>query len=148
MSLYYADTSALARAYLSDEDDHAALRELLLESDAPVLTSELATVELTAAMTAAERAKRIADATVVIRQIDADISGDPVALVSLDPVTVLPLARRLIETHPLFAVDAIHLAVALADAPSYARGQPVTLVTCDLRQRAAGRAEGLLVWEP
>lgn len=148
MSLYYADTSALARAYLSDEDDHTALRQLLLESNAPVLTSALATVELIAAMAAAERAKRITDATVVIRQIDADTSGDPVAVASLDPATVLPLARRLVETHPLFAVDAIHLAVALADAPSYASGQPVTLVTCDLRQRAAGRAEGLLVWEP
>jgi predicted nucleic acid-binding protein len=148
VSLYYADTSALARAYLSDEEDHPALRELLLESDHPVLTSELATVELMAAMTAAERAKRIPDAAAVMRQIDADVSGDPVALVSLDPATVLPLARRLVDAHPLFAVDAIHLAVALADAPSYARDRPVTLVTCDKRQRVAGRAEGLSVWEP
>lgn len=148
MSLHYADTSALARAYLSDEKDHAALRKLLLESDHPVLTSELATVELMAAMTAAERAKRIPDAAVVMRQIDADVSGDPVALVSLNPAKVLPLARKLIDTHPLFPVDAIHLAVALGDASSYARGQSVTLVTCDGRQRTAGRAEGLSVWEP
>lgn len=148
MSLYYADTSALARAYLDDEDDHIALRELLLESDHAVLTSELATVELMAAMTAAQRARRIPDARVVMRQIDADVSGDPVALVSLDPERVLPLARKLIDAHPLFAVDAIHLAVALGDAPSYARGKSVTLVTCDQRQREAGRAEGLSVWEP
>lgn len=145
MSLLYADTSALARAYLPDEPDHAALRDLLLESTSAVVTSELATVELAAAMAAAERAVRIADAEAVMLRIDADLAGDPVALLALNPPTVFPVARRLIDAHSLFAVDAIHLAVALVDARAYAEEGDVVLVTQDRRQEAAARAEGLEV---
>jgi len=148
VSLYYADTSALARAYLPDESDHAALRELLLESRSAVVTSELAAVELAAAMAAAERAQRIADAETVMRQIDADLSGDPVSLLALSPSAVFPVARRLITAHPLFAVDAIHLAVALVDARAYSVDASIVLVTRDRRQEAAARSEGLAVWEP
>lgn len=147
MTLYYADTSALARAYLPDEPDHPALRGLLLEGGSPVVTSELAVLELAAAMAAAERARRIVDAESVMRRIDADLSGDPVSLLALSPPTVFPLARRLIDSHPLFAVDAIHLAVALAEAPAYAAEAGVVLVTRDRRQETAARSEGLAVWE-
>jgi predicted nucleic acid-binding protein len=148
VTLYYADTSALARAYLADEAAHTALRELLLEGPDPVLTSELSAVELAGALAAAERAGRIADAAVAMRQIDTDLGGDPVALLSLRPSAVFPLARKLVDSHPLFALDAIHLAVALAEAPSYAAAEPVVLVTCDRRQAAAATSEGLAVWEP
>ncbi len=148
MTLYYADTSALARAYLSDEPEHAALRDLLLESGSAVVSSELASVELAAAMAAAERARRIADAEMVLKRIGADLAGDPVALLALSPPTVFPAALRLIDRYPLFAVDAIHLAVAIVDAPAYAADGRVVLVTRDRRQADAARSEGVSVWEP
>ena len=50
MTLLYADTSALVRAYFEDEPDHAPLRERLLEGGEPVVTSELARVELASAI--------------------------------------------------------------------------------------------------
>ena len=146
MSLYYADTSALARAYLWDEPEHTLLRDLLLERANPVMTSELAAVELTAALVAAERARRIADAGEVMSRVDADLSGDPVSLVALNPPTVFPVARKMIERHALFAADAIHLAVALVEAPKYAADRDVVFVTRDSRQGAAARSEGLGVW--
>lgn len=148
MSLYYADTSALARAYLPEEEEHSALRDLLLESQNPVVTSELATLELAAAMAAAERAHRIADARAMMRQIDADMSGDPVALLALDPDTVFPVARGLVDEHPLFAANAIHLAVALVEARVVAPDGRLVLVTRDSRQATAARSEGLSVGEP
>jgi predicted nucleic acid-binding protein len=145
VSLLYADTSALARAYLADEPDHAALRDQLLEGDDPVVTSELAAVELSAAMTAAERAGRIRDASTVMHRIDADLSGEAVAMIALHPEDVLREARRLIASHPLFAVDAIHLAVALVEARRFSPDGVVTLVTRDPRQADAARSEGMPV---
>jgi hypothetical protein len=145
VSVLYADSSALARAYLPDEPEHARLRELLLESGRAIVTSEIAAVELSAAMTAAERAGRIPDARRALRRIAADVSRDVVALLPLRPGTVFPVARRLIADHPLFAVDAIHLAVAIVEAPSVA-DDGVEFATQDRRQREAAHAEGLAVW--
>ncbi|MGH2670789.1 MAG: PIN domain-containing protein, partial [bacterium] len=59
MSLLYADTSALVRAYFEDEPDHARLREKLLEGEEPVVTSELARVELASAIRAAAETGRL-----------------------------------------------------------------------------------------
>ena len=45
--------------------------------------------------------------------------------------------------HPLRALDAIHLAVALTEAVELAAGDPVSLVTCDKAQAIAADAVGL-----
>ncbi|HEX4747351.1 MAG TPA: type II toxin-antitoxin system VapC family toxin [Gaiellaceae bacterium] len=146
MTLLYADTSALARAYLPDQPEHDRMRSLLLETGPPVVTSEIAAVELSAAITAAARAGRIQDARRTLRRIDADVSRDAIALLPLRPARVFPVARRLIAAHALYAADAIHLAVALRETPGLSN-DGVTLVTHDRRQVAAARAEGLAVWE-
>jgi hypothetical protein len=96
-------------------------------------------------MAAAERARRISDSENTMLQIDADLSGDPVSMLDLRLPILLPEARRLIAEHALFALDAIHLAVALVDAPAYAQDGEVVLVTRDRRQADAARAEGLAV---
>ena len=44
MTTFYADSSALVRAYLGDEPGSASLRKLLLESGESVVTSELSLV--------------------------------------------------------------------------------------------------------
>jgi predicted nucleic acid-binding protein len=148
VTLLYADTSALATAYLTDESEHDVFRSVVLEADDPVVTSELAGLELTAAMTAAQRAGRIADARRVLRRVDADFSGDPVSLLTLVVERVFPTTRRLLYAYPLYAADAVHLAVALVDAPQFAPGGDVLFVTRDERQADAARAEGLSVWKP
>lgn len=147
MSVRYADTSALARAYLPDEPEHDVMRELLLESEQPIVTSEIALVEIAAAMTAAERARRIDDAEALLSRIEEEMTGDPVILINLDTAIVFPVARRLLVEHPIFALDALHLATALAHARMYVDDGGVILVTCDRRQADAARAEGLAVWE-
>jgi uncharacterized protein len=142
--VYYADTSVLVRAYFSREPDHLALRQLLLEGDAPVVTSALTRVEFASAIAAAGRAGRLRRQRVLLDRFDGDCrDGGPVTLLDFDAAGVLPLARRLVRAHPLRTLDAIHLAVALTDARELAAGEPVSLVTRDKAQAAAAESLGL-----
>lgn len=146
MSSLYADTSALARAYLADEEDHAVLRRRLLEGDEPVVTSEFTRLELASAVLAAARNSRLGDPAPLLARIDADCRpGGPVALVRLDAAAVLPRAYDLVRAYPLGAADALHVAVALAASGPGGPAEEVVFVTRDARQGEAARAEGLSV---
>jgi len=146
LSLFYADTSALARAYLDDEPDHATLGHLLLESGEQVVTSELSRLELASTVRSAERAGRVFDGEDLLTRIASDVSElGAIQLLKLRPERTLPAAHRLLLTHRLRTLDAIHLAVALDDARTYAGSEEVVLVTRDADQAAAARALGLAV---
>jgi uncharacterized protein len=144
MTLLFADTSALVRAYLPDEPDHAKLRQVLLDGDEPVALSELARVEFASAVSAAGRAGRVAKPQAFLDRFDADLGDDgPLTLLALDPGTVLPLAYRLVGEHRLRTIDAMHLAVALTAATELADGDQVCLVTRDADQAVAAHALGM-----
>ena len=144
MSLLYADTSALMRAYFADEPDHELLRGLLLEGVEPVVTSELARVEFASAVTAARRAGCLPEASTVLDRFDADCGDDgPLTLLRLDPEPVLAIAHELVRDYRLRTLDAIHLAVALTDAADLAAGEKLTMVTRDEDQAAAAREAGI-----
>lgn len=146
MTLLYADTSAVVRAYFVDEPDHDRLRAVLLEGPDPVVTSELTRVEFASAVSAAGRGGRLSEPRVVLDRFDADCGDDgPLSLLRLDPEPTLGLAYRLVSEYRLRTLDAVHLAVALTDAAELAAGQPVTLVTADTDQEAAAQASGLAV---
>lgn len=137
--MLFVDTSALARAYLTDEPESESLRERLLYSDEPVAASEVVRVELARSAKGAERAGRLADAGPLLERIDADL-GRRVTVLDLRPETVLPEARELVLGHRLGTLDAIHLAVALDEARR--ADEPITFVTRDADQAAAARALG------
>lgn len=146
MSVLYADSSALVRAYFEDEDDHDQLRSLLLESGETVMTSELARIEIASAVRSAAQAGRIRDRSAFENRIEANYDeGGPLILIELDARTALPVAYELVRRHRLRTLDAIHLAVALEDAPAFAGSEEVVLVTRDAGQAAAARALGLAV---
>jgi predicted nucleic acid-binding protein len=146
MSLLYADTSALVRAYFEDERDHAPLRERLLEGDEPVVTSELARVELASAIRAAATAGRLKRPARVLARIDADCEGTgPIALLRLRSEAVLPVAYGLVLEHRLRSLDAIHLAVALEECPLLAGDDGIVFVTRDDAQAAAAATVGFVV---
>lgn len=146
MTILYADTSALVRAYFADEPDHDQLRELLIEGDDPVVASELARVEFAAAVAAAFRSGRTQQARKVLARFDADCGADGViSLLRLDPDPALQVAYALVGDHLLRTLDAIHVAVALTDVATLAAGEPVTFVTRDQRQATAAAAAGLTV---
>lgn len=146
MTLLYADTSALVRAYFEDEGDHALLREELLEGADPVVTSELARVELASAIRAATIAGRLRRSSGLLARIDADCDEHgPIAMLRLRADAVLPVAYNLVLEHRLRTLDAIHLAVALEECPVLAGDDDVVFVTRDEDQAAAARAVGFTV---
>jgi uncharacterized protein len=146
MSLLYADTSALLRAYFADEPDHASLRTRLLEGDDPVITSEITRVEIASAIRAAARAGRLRQWQDLLARIDADAGEEgPLTLLALRSSVVLPTAYRLVLQHRLRTLDALHLAVALEEGPALADEDAVVFVTRDADQAAAAAAAGLSV---
>jgi len=146
VSLLYADTSALLRAYFADEPDHALLRAALLEGDEPVVTSELTRVELASAIRGAAAAGRLPRWRELLDRIDADCGEDgPIDLLALRPHVVLPTAHRLVLDQRLRTLDAIHLAVAVEECPELADGEGVAFVTRDSDQRIAATEVGLTV---
>ena len=147
MTLLYADTSAVIRAYLVAEPDHAELHKLLIAGADSVVTSELTRVEFAGVVVAAGRARRIREYRRLLDRFDVDCGVDgSISLLELDRAVVLPMARRLVTEHSVRTLDAIHLAVALTDATVLAAGEPVVLVTRDRQQAAAARAAGLSVY--
>ena len=144
--LRYADTSALVRAYFADEVDHAELRELLLESDVPVVTSELARLEFASATWGAARGARLGEPRQLLDRFDADCRADgPLTLLRFQPATALPAAGALLAVHPLRTLDALHLVVARDTARPLAAGAGFVLVTRDQQQAAVAEALGMVV---
>jgi uncharacterized protein len=145
VSVLYADTSALARAYLADAEDHAELRATLLDGAEPVVTSELTRVELASAVWGAARGGRLRDPVALLSRIESDVGGaGQISLISFRR-DVLAAALRLIADHPLRTLDAVHLAVALEDGLAISAPDPLVLVTRDRRQAEAARRVGLPV---
>jgi predicted nucleic acid-binding protein len=143
LTVRYADTSSLVGAYFADEVRHLELRELLLEGDEQVVTSELARLELTSAVRAAARGGRIDDAGPVMDRFDADC-GDrgPLALIRLVPERAFPEAHRLLVAHRLRSLDALHLSAALLLKRELVGVDDIVFVTEDRDQARAARAEG------
>lgn len=133
--------------YLADEPDHNELRALLFEGSGPVVTSELARVELASAVEGAVRARRIVAGDRLHDRIAADTGeSGSILLAAFRPGAIVPRAEDLVRKFRLRTLDAIHLAVALEDAPGYAGDDEVVLVTRDADQAAAARALGLAVF--
>ncbi len=146
MTIHYADTSALARAFFPDEPGHRELRQMLLDGHEYVVTSELARLEFRRATFAAHRDRRLTSPTGLLERFDAT-SGDhgSIGLIALEPQPVLGLATQLVERHPLRTLDAIHLAVAIEESVVVAPDDDLVFVTRDDRQAEAAEAEGLAV---
>lgn len=84
MSVRYADTSALVRCYLVDEDDHKRLRGLLLEGQEPAVTSEITRVELASAIGAAVRTLGAIHLAVAATTATALAAGESLEFVTCD----------------------------------------------------------------
>jgi len=144
VSLIYADSSALVRAYFPDEPDHADLRTLLLEGNEAVVTSEIARLELASAARGASSGGRLSRWSELLARIDVDLAeGGPIGPIGLRPDLILPAAYRLVVEHRLRTLDAIHLAVCVEECPAFAGDDTIIFVTRDREQAAAARALGL-----
>jgi len=146
MSLLYADSSALLRAYFADEDEHIELRSLLLGEREPVVTSEISRLELASAVRSAYSAGRVARSSDLLGRIEGDLAEDgAISPIDLRAEVIFPTAYRFILDHRLRPLDAIHLAVCAEDCPVLAGDDEIIFVTRDDDQAKAARALGFTV---
>jgi predicted nucleic acid-binding protein len=139
--IVYADTSALGSVYLGDEADAAWLREILFDGHDPVVTSELADVELASLLARAMRDRRIDAPTLTQLLAEHDVhtaSDGPIGIVPITRAT-LAAARAFALEASVRSLDALHLAAArgLVD-----EGEDVVILTRERRQGAAAAALG------
>jgi predicted nucleic acid-binding protein len=142
----FADTSAVVRAYLVDEPDHAALAEVLLEGPEPVVISALAEVEIVSALARATRDGRLGRSLAdrILAAFAADTASDgPLAVAMFDAVAAFAAARRLPLKDRLRMLDALQLAAAPALAAT--TDEELAFCTRDKDQAAAARAERFCV---
>jgi predicted nucleic acid-binding protein len=144
--IYFADSSAIVRSFLSDEPDFAAVFELLIESGNAVLASQLADVEVAKGLAAAHRQGRIDDQrfeeALDWYQRAPGLAG-AIRRIPLDPLTIIPRARQIVLHHPVKTLDALQLAVADTDGRALAEDDELVFVTRDSQQRAVAEALGM-----
>jgi predicted nucleic acid-binding protein len=144
--LIYLDSSVLARAYLPDEPGHAEALALL-EGDDVLVTGPLTWIEVTGLLVRAQKAGRI-DGPIdeVLEVLDDDLGEDGAVTVvrPLDAVGVELMARALVRDHGLRALEALHIATALAVLPELvAADETAAFASRDPEQADAARSVGL-----
>jgi uncharacterized protein len=139
--ILYCDASALVKLYT--EEAHSAVVRAWVDEAGLIATSEVAYVEVVGALArlGREGAMTATDVRLAVEQWSAAWP----ALVHL-PVSAHDAAALAIR-HPLRALDAIHVAAALALRQAMPEAT-VAFASFDARQVAAARAEGLTVLEP
>jgi predicted nucleic acid-binding protein len=140
----YVDSSVLARAYLHDEDGHAAAQALLSDQSLARVTGRWTHIETSGALVRAARAGRHVSEAGLLASLDADLRPrGRVTVVGAPPDQVDRIALGLVRAHGLRALDAWHLAVAsLAVPPLADRGEPIAFASRDGDQAAVAEALG------
>jgi uncharacterized protein len=137
----YCDASALAKLY-AEEAHSAAVRQWADDAEMTA-TSEVAYLEVVCGLSRRGREGSMTNGDV--RAAISQWSEDWTSLVHLPVAT--QEGEGLVLRHPLQALDAIHVAAALALRQAMPEAA-VAFASFDARQVAAARAEGLAVLEP
>ena len=119
----YVDPTALARAYLVDEDGHAEARQLLADPQTALVTGAWTRVQVAAALLRAA-GKGTADERGLLSLLEADLSRNgSIAVVSAPEDNVVEQAWRLIRRHRMQLGAAYHVATAVLTLPALAEPQ-------------------------
>lgn len=131
----FFDTSALTKRYV-EEDGSEQVRALCAEADA-LGVSVLVVPELTSTLCRLVREGRLSsqDYQSLKSAVQADLSDAELCDLSQD---VFEQTIRCLESHPLRALDALHVGSALVYQPDF-------FVSADRRQAEAAGHEGLAV---
>lgn len=147
---YFADTSALAKRYISEVGSQWLRGRLDPATGAQTFIVRLAAVELVAAITRRERAGSISQADAQTAR--ATFLRDLISDYQVVEVTAM-LVQRAVDVaaaHALRGYDAVHLAAALeVNTLLIASTEPpLTLISADAELNAAALAERLAVEDP
>ena len=134
----YFDTSALIKRYVEETGRQDVLRLLRRHS---CVTSAVLPVELRAALRRRRADGSLGDAAVsaMLKRMGTDRQFWTVIEVTSD---VLASAETLVSAHPVWTLDAIHVASAQVFASRLGRSS-VLFVSADERQSSAAAATGL-----
>ncbi len=129
----FLDTSAFAKRYVAEQGSDKVM-EMCLKADSLVV-SVICLPELISTLSRLLREKKLAKAD--YRKLKGDAMAD-LTDVDICQITseVLASVVSLLESHPLRAMDAIHLACALTVKPD-------VFVSADHRQLSAARKAGI-----
>ncbi len=147
-AVVYIDSSVLGRAYLADEPGHAEALGLI-EGDDRLVTGTLTLIEVTGLLVRAHRAGRLTSTIDDALAVLADEVGDQGAVTVVRPPDATVVEARaldIVRAHGIRALDALHIAVALAVLPELGEpGDTVAFATRDADQAHAAEAAGLVV---
>lgn len=145
--IVFADTTAVASAYLDDEADGSWIAEVLFDGRDPVVVCELTDVAFASLLARARRDGRL-DERGVAERLDAyaDHTADdgPIGVVPVSTET-LARARSIVLHARVRTLDAIHLASAQLLAT--ASDDIVVLLTRDARQASAAVDLGFTLYD-
>jgi len=150
MTTYYLDASALSKRYV-EEAGTAWIRALADPAAGhALLTARITMVEIYSALARRRREGSVPiSACETAAQAFAAHSAAEYEFVELD-LSVVSLARDLLERHPLRAYDVVQLASAFAAnrALQSARLSPLVFLSADDRLNTVAATEGLAVDNP
>jgi predicted nucleic acid-binding protein len=150
MADFYADTSVLVKRHIREIGSDWVVELTELTSQVGISTSHLARIEVVSALNRRVRERQLTtDAYITAINDFETMCRDRYTIVRFDD-SVIIRARTLLESHPLRAYDALHLASALlANAALLTAGFPALIfLAADVRLLDATRAEGLVVDNP
>lgn len=133
--IVYADSSVLARAYLSDEPGHAEARALLEDSGVLLVTGSWSDIEVSGALVRAARSHR-GDLEELLRAWDhhTNPDGGLITLLTAPQEQVEAQALQIVRMHGLRAMDAWHVSVASLTVPELADGDAYGFASRDKAQ--------------
>lgn len=143
--IVYVDSSALARAYLRDEDGSDDARRLLADPSIGKVTGRWTRIEVTSAIVRAARGGRKIKLSAALGELEADLDSENGRVNVLEPADerVEQRALELAREHGLRALDALHVALASIAVPLLAdKGEPLGFASRDGDQTDVARELG------
>lgn len=155
MDFYYFDASVLVKAYVWEvgtEDVRQVLRQARAATPAArIITSRIVFAEAMSAVSRREAARQLTpnEATEIANRLQADFAGPVLPYVVLDPTPpIVHHAADLARQHRLRALDAIHLATAVAARFNTPGRISFQFASADQRLNAAASQENLNLFNP
>jgi hypothetical protein len=149
MSVYYCDSSILIKYHI-DEAGSQWVQTLVEEQDSSLFTTQISLIETCSAPNRRLREQSITASDYRDLMTQCRFLFDSTYNVVEFSAQVSELACRSLERHPLRAIDAIHLAMALILNTLLVdqNESPLTFLSADQRLLTAALAEGLSTFDP
>lgn len=149
-TIYFLDTSALAKRYIQETGTAWILSWIEPSADNVIVISELALVEMASILARLETAKKISASRASQLEAVFLLHTDDEYLVTFIDSDTIEQARLLVakygRLYGLRTLDAIQLASALAATVTL--GEPIVFITGDNKLRDAAIAEGFQTDDP